>query len=151
MSLVAKLTVKPLLITIGVLLLVIAVLSGSLVVQGSRLDVAAANVQASIAHQKSTATERDSWKLRAEELTLANVEWLATASTLQDELQRAQDQLTQVRKQTQAAVASARAAAADADRTLNLWLDRYRAQVGAPDCAKALMTLEAACPALQGY
>jgi hypothetical protein len=90
-------------------------------------------------------------RTRVAELTEANQGWVDTTAVLQAELKTAQDQLVIVRGQGEAAVAAARRRADEADRVLATFLGKYSAQAREPTCAQALQTVEAACPAFEGY
>lgn len=151
MGLVAKLSVKPLLYAMGVLLLVIVALSVALVLANGKADTARAQQQAAVALTRTVTTEREAWKIRADELGNANQAYGGVVSTLQAELKTAQDQAAALRTQSAGAVAQARAEAADADRTLKRFTAQVQAQLRQPDCARALSALTQACPALKGY
>ncbi|KAF1697987.1 hypothetical protein CSC62_07530 [Pseudoxanthomonas jiangsuensis] len=147
-SLLAGVTVKPLLYAVGVLLLVIATMAAVWWVQATTssaaLDVSKA--AASACNAADTAN-----RARVRELEAANQGWELTTATLQTELKAAQDQLVTVRQQGRAAVAAAEARAADADRTLSTFMARYAAQVKQAHCVQALQHVEAVCPAFSGY
>lgn len=151
MSLLSKFTVKPLLYVIAGLLLVVVGLSIQLALNNSRLKVAQAATATAVAQQSQTATEREAWKARAVEVGVANHGWQEAVATLQAELAAAQTDLRTLDKQSQQAIARARADAAEADRVLKTFLGKYQVQARAADCARALQTVEAACPAFTGY
>lgn len=151
MSLLSKFTVKPLLYVIAALLLVVVSLSVALYVQAARVDVANAASASAIALQQATATERNAWKNRSQEVAAANDGWREAVGVLQAELTAAQTDLRTLDKQSQQAIARARADAAEADRVLKTFMGKYQVQARAADCARALQTVEAACPAFTGY
>lgn len=151
MSLLSKFTVKPLLYAVGVLLVIVAGLSVALYAQAARVETAQAATATAVAQQSQTATERDAWKNRSQEVAAANDGWREAVGVLQAELTAAQAALRTLDKQSQQAIASARAEAADADRVLKTFMGKYQAQARAADCARALQTVEAACPAFTGY
>lgn len=148
MSLLDKLAIKPLLYAIGALLVVVAILAVGWYVHATRLqaDLDVQTVSASSANAAYMTS-----RTRVAELTAANAGWQDTAIVLRGELKLAQDQLVTVRQQGQVAVAAAEARAADADRTLKTFMDRYAVQVKETACAQALQNVEAVCPAFQGY
>lgn len=148
MSLIDKLAIKPLLYAIGALLLMTAILAVGWYVHAAKLqaDLDVQTVSASSANAAYMTS-----RTRVAELTAANKGWQATTSTLRDEIKRAQDQLVEVRQQGAEAVAAAEARAADADRTLKTFMDRYAVQVKETACAQALQNVEAVCPAFRGY
>ena len=148
MSLLDKLAVKPLLYAVAALLVVILAMSGIWYVTAAR---SAANLSVAEANASSAEAAWKGERTRVSELTAANAGWQDTAATLQGELKLAQDQLVTVRQQGAAAVAAAEAKAADADRTLRTFLDRYAVQVKETACAQALQNVEAVCPAFRGY
>lgn len=117
----------------------------------SKLDVATASSQSAMSLARLHVTERDAWKLRAEELTASVTAHQQANAVLADELRRAQDDAATLREQDARALAQARADTAEANRTLAGFMDRYHAQLRAPACERALDQLEAACPALSGY
>ena len=151
MSLVAKLSVKPLLYAIGMLLVVVAGLSTALFVQGGRVDVATAARDTARADQRTTVTEREAWKARASEVSAANTAYGVALSQLQAELTRAQEQATRVRAQAAHAQEVAQKETADAERTLHEFVTRYQVQSHVSDCARALDQVEAVCPAFEHY
>lgn len=118
---------------------------------GSRLDVANASSSSAMSLARSYQTEKDAWKLRAEELAISLDAHQRANATLFDELKRAQEDAVTLRKQDARALARAHAELAEANRTLAGFVDRYHAQVRVPACEQALNQLEAACPALSGY
>lgn len=143
-----KLTVKPLLIAVGVLLLAVLVLSGTLVLQHylHRVSVALADkTEAGLLHDIAAA------QAKVAELSAANAGYGDTVATLQAALTHEQSQCATVRQQSAKALATAQAKAADADATLKTFTARYATAAAAADCAQALNQLEAACPALRSY
>lgn len=117
----------------------------------NKLEVANAASSSAMSLARSYQTEKDAWKLRAEELTASVAAHQQAMGTLADELHRAQEDAVTLRQQDAAALAQARAELAEANRTLAGFVDRYHAQVRAPACEQALNRLEAACPALSDY
>jgi hypothetical protein len=72
--------------------------------------------------------------------------------TLRLENERLVAQSIRIQAEADAAVAAARAAEVDANRTLNAWMDKYAQETrSGTDCAEALTTMEAACSALADY
>lgn len=118
---------------------------------GMKLDVAMASSQSALSLARSHQTERDAWKQRAEELQQSVAAHQQANAVLAGELKRAQADAAELREQDARALAAARAALAEANRTLASFVDRYHAQLRAPVCEQALNQLEAACPALSGY
>ena len=151
MSLLSKFTVKPLLYAVGVLLVVVVALSVTLFVQGARVDTANAERATAEAAQRSTVTEREAWKVRADELAAANAAYGTSFRQLQAELKLAQDQATEVRTQAAEAQAIAQRETAAAERTLKEFTTRYQVQSRVADCARALEQVEAVCPAFEHY
>lgn len=148
MNLLAGLTVKPLAIALAIACA--ALLASNLAwwgfAGGLRADVAQAK-----GARDTAVTERDAWKTRAGELTAANAAYDTEFAKLAGELKSAQAEHARIQRQHGAALAAAREAEADADRTLRTFMDRYAAQLRAPDCAGALTTVQRLCPALEGY
>lgn len=148
MSLLAGLTVKPLAIALaiaGALLL-----ASNLAWWGYAGRLQADVARAEGAGQRSS-SERDAWKARATELKAANAAYDSEFTKLAGELKAAQAEHARLQREHGAALAAAREAEADADRTLRSFMDRYAAQLRAPDCAGALQSVQRLCPALEGY
>jgi chromosome segregation ATPase len=139
-----KFTVTPLLYACAALTIALVATGGYAKVQHAERDTARSERAAAV-------TERDAWKSRANDLDAANSAWGITVTTLQNALAEAQGDLRTLREQDRRAIAQAQADAANADRTLQQFTAKYQAETRKPDCAKALQTLEAACPALSGY
>ena len=116
-----------------------------------RLDVANASSSSAMSLARLHQTERDAWKVRAEELGASVAAHQHANTALSAELKRAQEDAATLRQQDARALAQARAATAEADRTLAAFMSRYHAQIRAPACDRALDQLEAACPALSRY
>lgn len=117
-------------------------------VLGVQLYVAKADVKSAQADKKTAETERDAATQRAAgNLSAANgfktigIERLALLETCQREN-------TRVAAANQVAVADARAKALDAERTLQLFIDKYAARNRSPNCAAARADLDRFCPAL---
>lgn len=143
-----SLTVKPLLYAVAILALLVLVLGGCLYVQGNRHDTTVAKLE----------QQADGWRKdygvaasKAAELEAANKGWQDTTAAVQAQLAAEQQQCADLSRQGDKAVAAAQAKAADADRTLKSFVDRYAQSVRAPDCAAALNALEGACPLIRAY
>lgn len=148
MSLLSKLTVKPLLYAVGILALLCAVEGTALYVQAVRYSADATTAKA----------ELDQWRnsyataaTKASELAVANAGWQGTVSQLQAQLAAEQKQCAALVARNDKAIAAARAEAADADAALKTFVDRFAAAQRKPDCASALHALAASCPSLEGY
>jgi type IV secretory pathway TrbL component len=150
-SILAKLTVTPLLYVCGFLLAALVATGAYAAVLDVRLDAAQSAVAAATAERGTARAERDAWKVRAGELTAANAAYGSTVATLQRELSDAQREAARVDAAGRAAVAAAQAAAADAERTLARMAAQFQKQARVPDCARALDALVLACPAMEGY
>jgi hypothetical protein len=151
MSLLAKLTVKPLLYTLGVLLLVIAGLVATLHFMQAQVEVANAASASAIARRDAMATERDAWKGDAGRALLANADYQGVVKLLQTELTRCQGEARAMEESNHKAVAAARAEADDADRALKQFTRKFQMESRKPTCARALESMEASCPALSDY
>lgn len=147
-ALIAGLTVKPLLYAVGALLAAIVVMSAAWYISARS---AAADLSVAQAAADSANALLRTERTRTSELASANEGWQKTTGVLQAELKAAQDQVADIRQKSDAAVAAAQARAADANKTLKTFMDRYAVQVREPHCASALQQLEAACPAFSGY
>ena len=148
MSLLAGVTVKPLAIALAIAgaLLLASNLAWWGYAGGLRADVAKAE-----GARDAAVTERAAWKTRAGELHSANAAYDSEFAKLAGELQAAQAERARLQREHGEALEAARAAEADADRTLRAFMDRYAAQLRAPDCAGALASVQRLCPALEGY
>ncbi|MBD9368853.1 hypothetical protein [Xanthomonas sp. XNM01] len=148
MSLVSKLTVKPLLYVAGGLFAALVATA-----TGWWIDhtTAAADLSVQAAAAASANASDQANRTRVRELQAANAGYASTVGALQAELRRAQAQVVTVRRQADQAVAAADARAADADHVLKTFMDRYAVQVKQTHCAQALMHVEAVCPAFSGY
>jgi hypothetical protein len=151
MSLLAKLSVKPLLYALGVLLLVIAGLVATLHFMQAQVEVAHAASESAIASRDAMATERDAWKGDAGRALLANADYQGIVERLQAELKLCQGQARAMEESNRKAVATARAEANDADRALKQFTRKFQVESRKPPCARALASLEASCPALSDY
>lgn len=145
------LTVKPLLIAIGVLLVAVVGLSIAVKVYKAEAAAAVAEREAAQALVDARTGERDAFADRVDELVRANRAWSETVDAVTAELERAQAEALRIGEQSRRAVATARAEAADADRTLKRFVDQFAAESRRPACAQALAQMEAACPALRNY
>ncbi len=151
MSLLAKLTVTPLLYACAGLFAALLATGAYAAVLDARLGTAQAHAATATADRNTARTERDAWKGSATDLTAANVAYGAAVTTLITELERAQAETTRIEAAGQQAVANAQAAAADADRALALMTAQLQAQARQSDCARALDQLVRACPRFEGY
>ena len=96
--------------------------------------------------------ERDTLRQQLATATSAATSAQSVIDLLRLENERLVEQATRVRESAEAAVAKARAAEADASRTLDAWMDRYASATRAgTDCAGALVAMEAACAAIGDY
>ena len=151
MSILAKLTVTPLLYACGILLAALLATGAYAAVLSARLDTAQADVRAADGATTTARTERDAWKTKAAELGSANTAYGTAVRQLMEELERAQQESKRIDAAGQQAVANAQAAQADAERTLTRMAAQLQAQAREPDCARALNELVRACPAMEGY
>lgn len=155
MSLIQSLSIKPLLYVIAALALFLLLSNLGWWVHASsldlRADVAEANKDSALAVLDARTAERDAWKNKARELEVANLASQKTVEHLMVELKNAQGEQRRLLEEGQKAVAAAQAEAADADRALKNFVDRYARQISNPDCAGALAVVQQACPALEGY
>lgn len=151
MSIVSKLTVTPLLYACGALLALSVGLGIALAVQGSRLDAARAQVGEMEAQRDAARTERDAWKVRAEDNARAATTAQASVATLRGELTRAQGDLRTLGVQSRAAIAQAEAQQRDAELTLDRFTQQFQTESRKPDCTRALEAVGRFCPALEGY
>ncbi len=147
----AKLTVTPLLYTIGVLLAVLIGMSVKLALISSDLDTAVSQKATAEEAVRRVGTERDSWKDKANAASSANDSCTQGIESLSVTLDRQQKACRAAQAANQKAIAAARAEAADADATLQRFVAQFRAQTPETDCGRALAALDAACPALEGY
>jgi hypothetical protein len=118
---------------------------------GLQRDVADATRDAADARAEAVGTEKTAWKNKAGELEIANLAAQKTVDQLKIELATAQGEKHRLQQQGQQAIAAAQRAAADADRTLQQFVDRYAQQLRNPDCAGAMAVVQQSCPALEGY
>lgn len=151
MSLMAKLTVTPLLYACGALALLSVGLGVALAL--ARADVRAITAEAGAANEElySAQTERDAWKGKAAGCVESNEAYADVVGTLNGELELAQQENRRIKAEGQAAIAAARAAARDADRTLKRMAGQFQAQSREPPCAAAVARVAQACPAFEGY
>lgn len=147
----AKLTVTPLLYTIGVLLLVVAGLSLKLAFLDNALDTATAQKTSAEETAKRVSTERDAWKAKANAAAEANDSCTHGIESLTLTLDRQQKACRATQAANQQAIAAARAEAADADAALKQFIGQFRQQTPDTTCGRALAALDAACPALEDY
>lgn len=142
MKLPVSLGIKPALITAAVLLLVIAAMGVKLALVSGARDVAVADLL-------TRTTERDAWKGKAEGCTAANAAYDAAFDKLAAE-QAERDRLNaEAANRAASAVAAAQAEAARAETQRDAYARKFAART--PTCAQALQTMQAACPALEGF
>lgn len=151
MSLLSRLTVTPLLYACGALLVLALGLGVALKMERADTRAAEADTATAVAQRDSAVTERDAWKADAIAATAANAAWEKTALALQAEMQRQQEEARLSEAANQQAIAAARAAYLDADRTLDKFVRQFQTESRKPQCAQALAAMEAACPALRNY
>jgi hypothetical protein len=151
MSLLDKLTIKPLLWAIAALLVLAVGQFVLLQLAQAEATSARAGRDTAKADLATRTTERDAYKGRVAELEVANAGWKDAFAVVQGELAQAQQDLRRLDAASRSAIAAAKAAATDADRTLTKFVAQFATESRRPDCAKALATLEAACPALSTY
>lgn len=142
------LTGKGALYAAGVLagLLAVSALGWWAQVSGLRADLREAQ-----AEQRVTATERDAWQGKANELAEANRATQITIATLRAELAQAQGQARRLEAEGRRAIAAARADASAAAERLAEFRGRYERQRATPDCAGALDALQQHCTQFEGY
>lgn len=151
MSLLSGLTTTPLLWACGLLLAACAWLGWNNHSLAAERDVAAAQRDTAVQRVGTVETERDAWKTRADELQAARAGDRRAIDMLRGLLAQAQGESARLEREGEQAVAAAQARAAEADRTLDAWMDRYAAQVRQGDCQTALAAVQQACPAMEGY
>lgn len=151
MSLLARLTVTPLLYSCGALLLIVLGLGVALKLKSGEVSVAEAATATAEADRDAARTERDSWKQHAIDLKAANRGYANVVGVLKQELALAQTEASRVEQAGQKAVEAAQADARDAERALTRMAAQFQTQSRKPACAQALAQMEAACPAFRGY
>lgn len=151
MSLMAKLAVKPLLIACLVLVAMLG--ASSLYAYKLRSDVATAQAAVSVLEgERDTArADRDAAAARATEIANARDGWASIAGERAGLLGACQAENLRIRVAGDTAVANARAAARDAERTLGAFTRTYQIESRKPDCERARNAMAAACPALKDY
>lgn len=142
MKLPVSLGIKPALITAAVLLLVIAGMGVKLALVSSARDVAVADLS-------TRTTERDAWKGKAEGCTAANEAYDAAFDKMAVEQAARDQQAAEAAKRAAAAVAAAQAEADRAEAQRDSYARKFAART--KNCAQALQTMQAACPALEGF
>lgn len=142
MKLPVSLGIKPALITAAVLLLVISGMGVKLALVSGARDVAVADLSA-------RTTERDAWKGKAEGCVAANAAYDAAFDKMAAEQLARDQQAAEAAKRAAAAVAAAQADAERAERQRDAYARKFAART--PTCAQALQTMQAACPALEGF
>jgi C4-dicarboxylate-specific signal transduction histidine kinase len=115
------LTERVLAIVAGVGWLAALALGGALWVQSARQETTGVRLERAIAARDAAAQSATTWERAAKQLRA--------------DLAKCVDERTVDRARAQQAVAAAMAARRDADRTLNAWLDRYRAATASAECA----------------
>ena len=141
------------LLAVAAVALLLAVIGLAIALQFAHAarDVAIAERDSAQQAVKAAETERDSYKLRAGELGLANGAWVEAFAVQGKAPNAAQGEVVRLQQEGRAAIAAAQAAAADADRTLKAFVARFATSSREPDCGRALIAMEAACPALSDY
>lgn len=144
MSVAGFLTAKPL----AAATIALALASGLLWLKGrdmkAQRDVARGALEA-------LTVSRDAYQVRVDELVAANRAYDASFATLSEEYKRAQGEARRLEEQGRAAIAAAEARARDAGVVLKRFMDRHAQQLREPDCQHALASVQASCPALEGY
>ncbi|WFC43251.1 hypothetical protein [Pseudoxanthomonas sp. SE1] len=148
MSILGTAAVKPFAIALAIAGALLLASNGGWWAYAATLKASASSARAAVT---TVTTERDAWKGRAGELKAANVAYDSAFADLAGELKAAQAENLRLQRDGAAAIAAAEAAQADADRTLSAFMDRYAAQIRAPDCASAMASVARFCPALEGY
>jgi hypothetical protein len=148
MKLFAGATIKGLAIALAAVSVLLLASNGIWWVHAARLGAGRDSAEADLG---ARTTERDAWKQRAGELKAANSAYDAEFKRLVEEHAAAQAEMVRLKAAHASALAEAQAAEADADRTLRAFMDRYAAQLRAPDCAGAMAAVARFCPALEGY
>ena len=148
MKALAAAAVKPLAIALAAAVVLLLASNGAWWAHAARLEAGRDSAKADL---NTRTTERDAWKQRAGELKAANTAYDAEFARLVQALKAAQAEHVRLETEGAAAIAAAEAAEADASRTLHAFMDRYAAQMRAPDCASAMASVQRFCPALEGY
>lgn len=141
----------PLLWTCAALLAALAGMGVRVHMLKADVSVAEAASSSAAAWARELETQRDAWKGAAQGYERASGEWERAFSSVHELLRQAQAEAGRVAEANRAAVAAAAAREAEANRALDAWMTRYAEQVRASDCASALVAVQAACPALEGY
>ncbi|HTL15546.1 MAG TPA: hypothetical protein VL251_10715 [Thermomonas sp.] len=133
---IGRLSVTPLLYTIGLLVVLVGVLLLNLRIAHAQGDKAQAERAAAV-------TERDSWKLKVQDAHAANVAYGAYIDQL---TAAAEAQQRQADAAAARAAQQVKAATAEADRAQRELADfRRRFNGKSTDCAAALLRLDAVC------
>lgn len=147
----ARFGATPLLWACGLLLAAAVVQTGRIHLLKADVSVANAASASAVAWANELQTSRDAWKGAAERMQAATTKWESAFATVHRLLQDAQRENARIDAANRAAVSAAQAREAEANRTLDAWMQRYAAQVRQDNCAAALSAVQAACPALEGY
>jgi hypothetical protein len=150
-GLVSRLTVTPLLWAIGILLVALAASSGYAYVLRADVVAAQAATAVAIAERDGARLERDTATTRGLEVANSARGWEAVAGERLTLLNACQTAAVTIREAGEQAVRNARAAARDAERTLDAFTKRYQVEARRPDCERARHAMAAACPALEDY
>lgn len=102
-----------------------------------------------IADLLTRTTERDAWKGKAEGCTAANDAYDAAFDKMAAEQAARDKQAAEAAKRAAAAVATAQAEADRAEAQRDAYARKFAARP--KNCAAALQTMQAACPALEGF
>lgn len=144
----SALSVKPLAITLVISVAALLASNGAWLVRATVVKAERDTAQAGV---RELMTARNAFGQRVAELTAANKVYDAEYAKLANELERAQHEMSRVNAEGERAVAAAQAKAAESERVLKTFMDRYAQQIRAPDCALALANLRTVCPKLEGY
>ena len=137
--------------TAAALLITVVGLGVTLALTRADRDRAEAFRDTAVEGMRRAETERDAFRLRVGELEIANRAWGSAFNAVQGELEAAQRENRRLQQAGAAAIAAAQAAAVDADRTLKEFVERFATETRETDCGRALIAMEAACPALSDY
>ncbi len=145
------LAVKPLLWAVLVLTIVCLLLQARGCTLAAEAEAAEAATSAANAQTRSAITERDAWKVRAEDNARAERVRTTERDALADLLEQQQAETVRLAAEGQAAIARAEAEARDADRALQAFTAQFQAAARTADCGAALAALNNACPTLRNY
>lgn len=125
-------------------LLALTTAGTGLMLYKARSDVASAKAKLSLVE-----SARDAAANRAVNNATAAAGWETVATERNTLLAACQLENTRILTDNKKAVAAARAAATDAERTLSLFVARYSENLRNPDCVRARAALDLSCPALE--